>query len=142
MNSSRTMAPVTTFCTSLPPNNHHHHNHHHHHLAHLQLHNNAAASSNAAAITTTLNNLNRTKSLDNLNFEEKRQLISSTLSLAYILQQQSGMRSASFLFCFIWSSYKLFPILDLDYILSVKCVCVYRKLYRRLNSLVLHCLFS
>lgn len=48
------MAPVTTFCATVP-NNHH---------------------------NLVLNNLNRTKSLDNLNFEEKRQLIASTLSLA------------------------------------------------------------
>ncbi|XP_035716414.1 phosphatase and actin regulator 4 isoform X2 [Folsomia candida] len=53
------MAPVTTFCATIPNNNH----------------------------NLVLNNLNRTKSLDNLNFEEKRQLISSTLSLADILTQ-------------------------------------------------------
>jgi hypothetical protein len=53
------MAPVTTFCATIPNNNH----------------------------NIVLNNLNRTKSLDNLNFEEKRQLIASTLSLADILNQ-------------------------------------------------------
>lgn len=53
------MAPVTTFCATIPNNNH----------------------------NLVLNNLNRTKSLDNLNFEEKRQLIASTLSLADILSQ-------------------------------------------------------
>lgn len=53
------MAPVTTFCATIPNNNH----------------------------TLVLNNLNRTKSLDNLNFAEKRQIIASTLSLADILSQ-------------------------------------------------------
>jgi len=53
------MAPVTTFCATIPNNNH----------------------------NLVLNNLNRTKSLDNLNFAEKRQLIASTLSLADILSQ-------------------------------------------------------
>lgn len=53
------MAPVTTFCATLPNNNH----------------------------NLVINNLNRTKSLDNLNFEEKRQIIASTLSLADILCQ-------------------------------------------------------
>ena len=78
------MAPVTTFCASMPNNNHHHHHHHNHGGSNNHM------SAAASAATITLNNLNRTKSLDNLNFEEKRQLIASTLSLADILQQQSG----------------------------------------------------
>jgi hypothetical protein len=53
------MAPVSTFCATVPNNNH----------------------------NLVLNNLNRTKSLDNLNFEEKRQIIASSLSLADILSQ-------------------------------------------------------
>lgn len=52
------MAPVTTFCATVPANNHD---------------------------SFVINNLNRTKSLDNLNFEEKRQIIASTLSLADII---------------------------------------------------------
>lgn len=54
------MAPVTTFCATGPSNN---------------------------RDSFVINNLNRTKSLDNLNFEEKRQIIASTLSLADILSQ-------------------------------------------------------
>ena len=65
----KTMAPVTTFCAAVPPNNH--------------------------SSVTTLNNFNRTKSLENLNFTEKRQLIASTLSLAEILQQGEFLRSFS-----------------------------------------------
>lgn len=59
-NNSSDMAPVTTFCATVPSNNHQHE-------------------------SFVINNLNRTKSLDNLNFEEKRQIIASTLSLADIL---------------------------------------------------------
>lgn len=54
------MAPVTTFCATVPNNRD----------------------------SFVLNNLNRAKSLDNLNFEEKRQIIASTLSLADILSSQ------------------------------------------------------
>jgi len=53
------MSPVSPFCGTIPNNNH----------------------------NLVLNNLNRTKSLDNLNFEEKRQIIASSLSLADILSQ-------------------------------------------------------
>lgn len=37
-----------------------------------------------------INNFNRTKSLENLNFKEKRQLIGSSLSIAEILHQGRG----------------------------------------------------
>lgn len=58
----KSMAPVTSFCSTL-------------------------------AITESkrpINNFSRTKSLDNLNFEEKRRVIASTLSLADLLQQGSS----------------------------------------------------
>jgi len=69
---SSIMAPVTTFCAT-PANNN------------PNLH---------------FNNLNRAKSLDNLNFLEKRQLIASTLSLADILHQ-GGYYACVFIFVLI-----------------------------------------
>jgi hypothetical protein len=73
----KTMGPVTTFCATVPINI------------------NSSQGGGGHNNLTTVNNFNRTKSLENLNFTEKRQLIASSLSLAEILKQ--GM----FMLCMI-----------------------------------------